>query len=210
MGLNVSDLGSSEHFGVSDNSVSSSGDKRKKFRYWGFILYPESAPVGWLDELSDRLIPFAVSPCHDKDVDDDGHLLKPHYHVILAFKGPTTYNNVLTITRSLNATIPISLFSVSGSVDYLTHSNRPNKHQYSAEDIIYRNNFTVESSEGDDDLRMQLISIIVENNILEFYQLIDHLMSVGDKSLLKRAFKESYALNTYLSSLRYSKSVRGG
>ena len=62
----------------------------KKARYWAFVLYLESAPENWKEILQLKGIPFCISPYHDKDLNADYTPKKPHYHIILCFKGPTT------------------------------------------------------------------------------------------------------------------------
>ena len=101
-----------------------------KKRNWGFVLYPESAPIDWIDNLKIKGITFAVSPLHDKDVNPTGESKKEHYHVILCFGSPTTFNNVKAITDELNQPIPIPLESVRGYYRYFTHKDNPEKYQY--------------------------------------------------------------------------------
>ena len=66
----------------------------KKKRYWAFVLYPESAPDNWRDFLQQTGLQVAISPLHDKDIDPTGLPKKSHYHIILCYDGPTTFNNV--------------------------------------------------------------------------------------------------------------------
>ena len=54
------------------------GDDKKKWRYFQFLVYPKSAPDGWLDILRDSLGDYAVSPLHSGDSEEN----EPHYHVI--------------------------------------------------------------------------------------------------------------------------------
>ena len=72
-------------------------------RNWVFVLYPESAPENWREQLRDMLVPGFISPLHDKDVNADGTPKKPHWHVILTFKGLKSYEQVKAITDKLNA-----------------------------------------------------------------------------------------------------------
>ena len=83
-----------------------------KERHWTFVLYPESAPENWIDFLQQLGLPCAFSPLHDKDINPTGEEKKAHYHVLICFPGPTTYNKVLDITKSLNATIPQRVLSL--------------------------------------------------------------------------------------------------
>ena len=107
-----------------------------KERHWTFVLYPESAPEDWKDYLSSLGLQCAVSPLHDKDINPNGELKKSHYHILLCFNGPTTYNKVLNITKSLNATIPQRVLSCKGIIRYFIHKDNPEKYQYNEEDIL--------------------------------------------------------------------------
>lgn len=78
--------------------------QKTKKRNWGAVIYPESLPKNWLDILVETGLQIAISPLHDKDLEADGQTpKKAHYHIILIFPGPTTYNAVLTLTKKLNA-----------------------------------------------------------------------------------------------------------
>ena len=52
------------------------------------------------------LVPGFISPLHNKDVNADGTPKKPHWHVILTFKGLKSYEQVKAITDKLNAPAP--------------------------------------------------------------------------------------------------------
>lgn len=110
--------------------------KPLKSRWWWFIAYPDSLPTNWKDALLLTGIPFIVSPLHNLDPDDNGGLKKAHYHIIVIFDNPTTYNHVLThCCQPLNATIPNVILNLSGAIDYLTHKGLTNKAQYLSCDI---------------------------------------------------------------------------
>lgn len=44
--------------------------KDSRTRNWSFIVYPESAPNNWREILQEEMTPFAVSPLHDKDINE--------------------------------------------------------------------------------------------------------------------------------------------
>ena len=88
--------------------------KDVKKRNWAMVLYPESAPEDWRDQLRKTGLQCAVSPLHDKDTNADGEPKKPHYHVILVYGSPTTYRNVEGLTKRLNQPIPQPLEQVRG------------------------------------------------------------------------------------------------
>ena len=41
---------------------------KEKARYFTFLLYPESIPNDWIDNLELIGVPIAISPLHDKDL----------------------------------------------------------------------------------------------------------------------------------------------
>ena len=43
---------------------------KEKARYFTFLLYPESIPNDWIDNLELIGVPIAISPLHDKDLSD--------------------------------------------------------------------------------------------------------------------------------------------
>lgn len=47
-------------------------------RNWVFVVYPESAPENWREQLKEMLVPGFISPLHDKDVNADG---SPKNHI---------------------------------------------------------------------------------------------------------------------------------
>ena len=76
--------------------------KNIKKRNWAFVLYPESAPADWREQLQKTGLQCAISPLHDKDMNPDNTPKKPHYHVILTYSGPTSYNVVKALTDGFN------------------------------------------------------------------------------------------------------------
>ena len=93
----------------------------KKGRYWASVGYPESLPTNYLELLQETGLEVAISPLHDKDVNPNGEVKKPHYHFIFSYSGPTTYNNVKSLCDSLNMTIPIKLENLRGMYRYHLH-----------------------------------------------------------------------------------------
>jgi hypothetical protein len=109
-------------------------DTRK--RNWVFVVYPDSAPENWQDILRSELVPGYISPLHDADVNPDGQNKKPHWHVILTFKGNKSYEQVKEITDSLNATVPQVCKDVRAYARYLCHLDNPEKTQYEVADVV--------------------------------------------------------------------------
>lgn len=182
-------------------------EKNVKKKYWAFVLYLESAPENWKEILQLRGIPVCISPYHDKDVNPDGTPKKPHYHIILCFPNTTTYNNVKSITDSLNQPIPISLDAVNGYYRYLTHKDNPEKYQYSSEDIETLNGFSIDDFVELTYTQVKTICIylqqlIIDNNILEYSDLLDYLLTNELYTELDVASNHTLLFNTYICSRR--------
>lgn len=162
------------------------GQKNVKKRNWAMVLYPESAPEDWKEQLQKSGLLCAISPLHDKDVNPTGEPKKPHYHVILVYDGPTTFNNVRQLTERLNQPIPQPLDQVRGYYRYLTHDDNPEKAQYSKTDIETLNGFCIQDfvemtrSEVGKRTR-EIIDLIRELNLTEYADLMEILMDSGDE-----------------------------
>ena len=55
----------------------------KRTRNYGTVVYPESAPSDWISRLQEQLVPALISPLHDRDINSDGTIKKPHFHVMI-------------------------------------------------------------------------------------------------------------------------------
>lgn len=179
-----------------------------KKKYWAFVLYPESAPSDWKERLQLTGLPIAISPLHNKDVNPTGEPKKEHYHCILCYSGPTTYNAVKTLTDSLNQPIPQPLEAVRGYYRYLTHKDNPEKAQYDEGDIIHLNGFnildyiTLTSAEVATHMR-EIIQFIRDEHIIEYCDLLYHYMEIEDWEKLDVATNHTIALNACITSQRH-------
>lgn len=113
--------------------------KEVKGRDWTFIVYPESAPKNWRSILDQTHMKWIESPLHDKDVNPNGELKKPHWHIMLSADGPITFNRVKKIIEPLKGPIPQKVGSGIGMVRYFIHLDNPEKYQYDVNDIIGHN-----------------------------------------------------------------------
>lgn len=192
-----------------------SGKKSIKKRNWAFILYPESAPADWFEQLKRSGLSGAVSPLHDKDENADGEHKKAHHHIILCYPGPTTFNNVASFTQSLNATIPQALESVRGNYRYFTHADNPEKAQYSEQDILpfggfeYRDYVELTKTEVTKLFR-EIHQIIREGDICEYSELLDVLIDNDMKDHYDVAISHTLALGKYIDSRRHKKAAAEG
>lgn len=169
--------------------------KQTKARNWLAVMYPESLPPDWREQLDKTGLEIAISPLHDKDVYTEadekknpanraGTQKKPHYHAILCYSGPATYATVKAITDSLGQPAPVKCESVKGNYDYLTHKNRPEKAQYDPADIVLLNGFNIvdhaELAKSEVlRLKKELQTLIIEQNFLDYAGFLDYVMFNG-------------------------------
>ncbi|MGN9098671.1 replication protein [Flintibacter porci] len=161
-------------------------EKNVKKRNWAFVLYPESAPKDWREQLQKTGLQCVISPLHDKDLNPTGEPKKPHYHVILCYSGPTAYNVVKRLTNGqLGQTIPQPLEQVRGYYRYLTHEDNPEKAQYSKTEIQTINGFDirefVEISKSETiKIKREIQEFIRDNGMTEYAVLMDALLDAGE------------------------------
>lgn len=111
--------------------------KRQKARGWAAVAYMDSVKDDWVEVLQTMCIDGLISPLHDKDCNPDGEPKKPHWHIMLVWDGPTTYNNALETFESIGAVMDRrALQSISGYARYLTHMDNPEKAQYDPDEVI--------------------------------------------------------------------------
>ena len=182
-----------------------------KKRTWAFVLYPESAPEDWQQQLKLSGLMAAISPLHDKDVNPTGEPKKPHYHIMLVYSGPTTYNAVAKFTASLNSTIPKALESARGMYRYFSHKDNPEKYQYDEADIITVNGFNiadlVELTKSEvNEIKANVLKMVRDLDIIEYADLVDFLI---DNEMLVEydvAVNNTFFFNSYIASRRNSYS----
>lgn len=201
--------------------------KNIKKRNWAFIAYPTKEqlenigseydgsdgygqlPDDWREKLQLSGVMAVISPLHDKDINPTGQVKKPHYHVILVYGSPTTYNNVKAFTDSLNSPIPQPLEQVRGYYRYLTHKDNPEKYQYSEVDIMPINGFNiadfVEITKSEvNQIKFELLNLIREKCLCEYKEFMDYIQDNMDKTYFDIASSHTIFFNTYLKSARYS------
>lgn len=181
--------------------------KNVKKRNWAFVLYPDSAPDNWRDLLQQTGLQCAVSPLHDKDLNPDGAPKKAHFHIIVCYSGPTSYNVVKSLTDSLNCPIPQALEQVRGYYRYFTHKDNPEKFQYEECEISSINGFSimdfVELSKSEVlSIKRELQFLIRSADILEYSDFMDLLQDSDMDQQYDVASSNTYFFEKYISSRR--------
>lgn len=194
-----------------------------KSRYWTFIAYPESVIEGWLDKLEETGLQFAVSPLHDKDIEkcltpedfekpnlveimgDKYYYKKPHWHILVMYEGPKTYKSFKEeVCDKVKGTIPKKVESLRGMYAYLTHKNNPEKAQYEISEIKEYNDFKLDLTTTEITLIKQKICLkIIEEEIIEYSDLLDYYLEIGDNDYWEVASNHTYFFDKYITSRRH-------
>lgn len=182
-----------------------------KKRNWAFVLYPDSAPADWLDRLQRTGLQCEISPLHDKDINPDNTLKKAHYHIIVCYSGPTSYNVVKALTDSLNQPIPQPLEQVKGYHRYLTHKDNPEKYQYDPRDIKTINGFNIIDYSDFTrseilECKKEIFALIRSQKFVEYYDLINFLQDNDLTEWLDCVSSNTLLFNSYLRSRRHKES----
>lgn len=182
-------------------------EKNVKKRNWAFLVYPESAPENWLQILQATGLQCAISPLHDRDLNATGEPKKAHWHVIVCYSGPTSFNVVKGFTDSLNSPIPQALEQVKGYYRYLTHQDNPEKAQYSPEQIQTVNGFNIldysDLTRSElNAIKVQLLGIIRSMGFTEYSDFMDFLLDNCMSAEFDVAASNTLFFDRYLSSAR--------
>lgn len=185
--------------------ISLSALKKLKKRHWLYIVYPESAPLDWIEQFKMTGIQFAVSPLHDKDVDITGNIKKPHWHVIVIFDGPTTFITASSYKEITKGPYPKVCENLRGSYEYFIHKNDPDKVQYSASDIQEFNGFHLDLSASDTLLiKKELAGIIISEDIKEYMEFDLFVRSFYDNDYYSVASNNTMYFNALIKSYHHN------
>ena len=179
-----------------------------KKRNWAFVMYPDSAPENWKEILQKTGLQCAVSPLHDSDVNADETQKKSHWHVVLCYSGPTSYNVVAKLTAGLNATVPQALEQIKGMYRYFMHLDNPEKTQYNEADITLINGFSirdyVEMTRAEvNKCKRDIMHFIEENDIREYCDLLTELDLSNLHDMWEVAANNTIFADAYVRSRRH-------
>lgn len=110
--------------------------KEVRKRNWAFVVYPDSAPEDWLDKLLEQHVPCFVSPLHDRDFNANGEVKKPHWHVLMAFKGLKSEEQAQEISDACSGVKVQACKDLRAYARYLCHLDNPEKAPYSPADVV--------------------------------------------------------------------------
>lgn len=167
-------LGINNNMDLQKKQDSEASDKQDalKGRHFAYVVYPESAPADWIEQLQQTGLSFVVSPLHDKDVDPTGTPKKPHYHVIISWGNTTTYRAARGLCDKLRCPRPQALKSPNAMYRYMQHLDNPDKYQYT--DIPTTYNGWVRPLNAADvvQLKREIWGMVYTNDCQEYGELL--------------------------------------
>lgn len=176
-----------------------------RFKYWTFVVYPESAPGNWKELLKSTQIPCAISPAHDAD--ENENTIKQHFHVLLEFHracGAKRARDACCVCGGANGFVKAVLAPL-GMYEYLTHKNNPEKQQFGDCEPELLNGFSVPHIQLDDEAMFdECMTLIFDNNILEFSHVVKYFRDGGMSEKASWVLRHSYGIKTLCDSQRYS------
>lgn len=176
------------------------GEKWKENRSYEAILYPESCN-GYIQKLADNF-PSAccLSPLHDRDIDNDGCIKKPHFHFIAHYSGKKNpYNFYCDVCNTFGDSCFNTIQSksdISAAVKYLAHTfcKDKKKAKYNIDDIISYNGFDASKYlfENTGDLMENINNImeIIDSENILFYNKLARYLQKENSSLFMALVKD--------------------
>ena len=181
---------------------------------WATILYEESKNENFLQILSNSHIPCAVSPLHNQDVNANGELKKPHYHIIFHYNTLKSQKQFKEDIKQIGGVGGENIRDLRAYTRYLVHLDSPDKTQYSISDIVVFNGFEIEKFFKSDKINVdegytELVKIILTYGFSDFSELTIYLLN-NEPSLLYACRRSAYAINALLRSnaFRLQKEIK--
>lgn len=138
--------------------------KNKRFRNFAVMTYHSEEVIKAVLCSNSSRIRYYAYILHDKDINADGTLKTPHYHLLLVFYNAMTENAVKSLFPSNQNTLTQVLKDKYACFNYLDHKDKPDKYQYDhalivSNDLEYWDN--LQECGEDDDNCMNIINDIL-------------------------------------------------
>lgn len=184
-------------------------EKDIRSRNWSWIVYPESAPSDWKEQLDNTGEKWIESPLHDKDINElDGEIKKAHWHIIISSVNKKSYKQALKISEMLNSPAPKVVKNLQGAVQYLWHRNNPEKYQYDKSEVVAHNGFKYRQYLTDigvdtDTVLKDIVSWISETGCSEYADLVNYAVIEKFDEWFPTVRSQTIFLTAYLRSNRH-------
>lgn len=164
------------------------------------------APDNWMQLLDDFHVAALISPLHGCDINPDGKLKKPHYHVMIMFEGVKTQAQANEIFDAIHGVGNEIVQSARGYARYLNHMDNPEKHQYTEKPkclggIDYD---AIIHLPGDDTANVQdMMRYIRVNQIDSFAYFCDVCAKNNPEWFNALVHRSAYIIKEYIKSIQW-------
>lgn len=197
-----------------------------KARFFTGLIYEDSAPDDYEEQMRDSLRQWLLSPWHSPDPVQDletGALkaLKRHRHVMYCHGNSITAKAAREIMPPWLVLPPSDAAFMVGSyrnlARYFVHLDQPDKEQFAGKpesNLTCLNNFPLDLSKeltkGERrELKIQLWNFCRENCVTEFGELLDMLGDAQEWDMFEMAFDNQSKIEGYIRSKRNSWKTSG-
>lgn len=197
-----------------------------RFRYWIFVLYPESMPDNTFEYLESLRVPVVISPLHCNDVytimdevDDGsgvvaGEFKKSHYHCLFCFDDKTSLKQVKKVLEPLGCKYTERCGCPRAMIRYFIHKDNPQKAQYSKENIKVFSGADKEvakafkiSPEEYGFIYSEFVKLITGSDIREWHTFVNTVLEIApDKAIFLNRF--AFSLQAYIRSRCFGSSKK--
>ena len=176
----------------------------KRTRNFVAIGYPESLDPEWISKLEETHIPIVISPLHDKDTNPNGETKKEHYHIMLLYDAPHTYEQAQNVFTMIGATKCEIVNSTRGQARYLCHLDNQEKYQYPTNEVKCLNgvDYLTLIELPTDELQSvrEMIAYIKENNVRAFSDIVEYAAEHNENWYRALVQKNTLFIKEYIKS----------
>lgn len=180
---------------------------KDKSRGWLTILYPESMEQDWEEKLNQIGQQFILSPLHDGDINADGSKKKNHYHLLLLWDGPTTFNTAMKIVTYIKGVGCLPCATIRGSVRYFCHLDNPEKKRYSVKDMKQSGGLDIDkfmlSETEENEILKDIFCFIRVNHVESYADFVDYCRIYQDEWFKLIMHKHRENVFRYIRSIEY-------
>ena len=184
-----------------------------RYRNFACVVYPDSAPHDWQRIISELCIPCFISPLHDKDTNPTGEPKKAHWHVLFAFDGKKSVEQVNTLFAAFGGVGCDVVQSLRGYARYLCHLDNPEKAQYAVDDVATYGGACYSDVIGLPCDKYKAIGEMVDfcnfNHIRSFSELVDYARMCRADWFHVLADSSTLFMKEYLKSAAWTDSLCG-
>lgn len=181
---------------ISNCKLSKEEQYNIKRRYWAIQIYPESVDKDYKEILKSLGYKIVMSPLHDKDIDDEGKLKKPHRHIMIDFGGGIKLKSVESIIESIKAYQHCEIVGNKTSMYYyFIHKNDKDKYQYDIEEMEYINSTMYDWTESG---FKDILNYIDDYDCKSLKKLTQQLRKDEQDHLLEYVSKNTYYVVQYI------------